>query len=81
MKVITIREMTHFAGDVAHEFDLDDPKAAQTANKMLADCLAKGGAAFTRAQKGADPVKMPNGAKEVDPTAPETLLRRQLQGG
>ncbi len=75
--MLIIREMTRTAGDVEHKFDLAKPEALADAEKMLADCLARGGAAFSRAKPGADPVQV----KTVKPTDTEILLREQLLGG
>ena len=75
--MLTIREMTRTAGDVEHKFDVAKPEQLADANKMLADCLGRGGAAFARKAKGADPVQV----KTVDPGDTEILLREQLLGG
>ena len=75
--MLIIREMTRTAGDVEHKFDLAKPEALADAEKMLADCRARGGAAFSRKAPGADPVLV----KTVKPTDTEILLREQLLGG
>ncbi len=75
--MLIIREMTRLAGDVEHKFDLAQPVELANAGKMLAECLARGGAAFAREKTGADPVQV----KTVKPTDTEILLREQLIGG
>jgi hypothetical protein len=75
--MLTIREMTRTAGDVEHKFDVAKPEQRADAEKMLADCLARGGAVFAREKPGANPVQV----KALDPTHTEILLREQLLGG